>query len=175
MEGLKTAGGVEGDSEVACKGWRKGRRTLVGVNLVAQCEQKKNTKTKQKGRTDLVVYQAPLLEKSMDAHDRADVASKVATTGSDGKILCRTQTIGVDHKVTVVLVYGRRLGPVTRVEEFWESTSLDGVDFVHVVPGSVARDDNFMRLGREVLAGLVLKADTDCLELGRVVVVVVIV
>jgi len=111
----------------------------------------------------------------MDAHDRADVASKVATTGSDGKILCRTQTIGVDHKVTVVLVYGRRLGPVTRIEELWESTSLDGVDFVHVVPGSVAGDDNFMRLSCEVLAGLVLEADTDCLKLGRVVVVVVIV
>ena len=48
MEGLKTAGGVEGDSEVACKGWRKGRRTLVGVNLVAQCEQKKTQKQNKK-------------------------------------------------------------------------------------------------------------------------------
>lgn len=58
--------------------------------------------------TDLVINQAPLLEKSMDTHDGTDVASKVATTGSDSEILSWTQAIGVDHKVAVVLVYGGR-------------------------------------------------------------------
>lgn len=34
VEGLETAGCVEGDTEVTCEGRRKGRRTLVRVNLV---------------------------------------------------------------------------------------------------------------------------------------------
>jgi len=134
-----------------------------------------STKTQKKDRTDLVVDQAPLLKKSMDAHDGADVAGKVAATGSDGEILCWAQTIGVHHKVAVVLVYGGGFGPVTRVEELGEGTSLDGVDLVHAVPGSVAGDDDLVRLRCEVLASLVLETEADGLELGRVVVDVVVI
>lgn len=46
MEGLETARGVEGDSEVACEGWRESRRPLVGVDLVVRCEHK-NTEKRQ--------------------------------------------------------------------------------------------------------------------------------
>ena len=107
----------------------------------------------------------------MDTHDSADIASKVATTGSDCEILCRTQAVSVDHEVAVVLVYRGRFGSVTGIEELWESASLDRMNFVTGIPGSIARDNNFMSLGCQVLASLILETKASCLELGRIVVV----
>ena len=48
------------------------------------------------------------------------------------------------------------------------------MDFVHVEPGSVAGDNDFMGLGCQVLAGLILETETGCFELGRVVVIIVV-
>ena len=107
----------------------------------------------------------------MDTHDSTDIASKVAATGSDCKIFCWTQAVSVDHKVAVVFIYGGRFGSVTGIEKLWKSASLYRMNFVTGIPGSIARDNNFMSLSCQVLASLILETKASCLELGRVVIV----
>ena len=76
--------------------------------------------------THLIVDQAPLLEKSMNAHDSAHVSGQIAPTSCDSKIFRRSESVGVDHKVAIVLVNRRCLGPIPRVEELGQS-SLSGL------------------------------------------------
>jgi hypothetical protein len=83
-------------------------------------------------------------------HDRTDVSREVPPTRGDGQILARVEPVRVDHKVAVVLVDGRDLAPVLRVEELGQGPALDGVDRREVEPGAVRGDDDRVRLGREV-------------------------
>lgn len=82
----------------------------------------------------------------MHAHDGTDIARQIAAAGGDGKVLDRVQAVGVDHEVTVVLVYRWGLAPVPVVEELGQRFPLDVVDRVHVKPGAVAREHNRMGL-----------------------------
>lgn len=84
--------------------------------------------------TNLIIYQSPLFEESVDTHDGTHIASQVSSTGSHGKVLSRSEPVCIDHEVTIVLVNGRRLGPVARVKKLRESTAFDGVCFRHVEP-----------------------------------------
>ena len=53
MEGLETAGCVEGDAEMSCERWGQGGRTLVRVNLL-QCK-RAVTQKRRKGIINLVI------------------------------------------------------------------------------------------------------------------------
>jgi hypothetical protein len=55
----------------------------------------------------------------MDAHYGADIASQVSTTRSHSEVFRRSESVSIDHEVAIVLIYGRRLGPVTGIEELW--------------------------------------------------------
>jgi hypothetical protein len=94
----------------------------------------------------------------MHAHDGADIAGQVPSAGRDGQIFARVETIGVDHKVAVVLVDMRRLASVAAVEELRQGLALNVVDGVHVEPGAVARQHDGVRLGDEVFASSILYA-----------------
>lgn len=56
----------------------------------------------------------------MNANDGAHVSCKVTTTSRDGEILCRIETVGIDHEISVILVYLRCFGAIFVIEEFWE-------------------------------------------------------
>ena len=100
----------------------------------------------------LVIDEAPLLEEGVDAHDGADIASQVPPAGSDGEVLGGVQAVGVDHKVSVVFVHGRRFAAVAAVEELGQSLALAVVDVAHVEPGRIAGDDGRVCLRDEVRA-----------------------
>jgi hypothetical protein len=80
------------------------------------------------------------------AHDGTDITRQIATAGGDGKVLDRVQPVGVNHEITVVLVYRRGLASVPVVEELGQRFPLDVVDSVHVKPGAVAWEHNRMGL-----------------------------
>lgn len=124
--------------------------------------------------TYLIVNQSPLLQEAMDAHDGTDIASQIPSTRSDSKVLGGAQAIRVDHKVTVILVYSRGLAAIPRVEELGERFLFYGVDFGHVEPGRVGGDDDVVGLRGEVLARLLLEAQTRGLVLRGVLLVVVV-
>ena len=73
----------------------------------------------------------------MDAHDGAYVTGQVSAACGDGKVLGWVQTVGVDHKVAVVLVDVGGFASVAIVEELRQSLALNGVNGVHVEPGAV--------------------------------------
>lgn len=98
----------------------------------------------------LVVNQPPLLKERMDAHDRADISSKVATAGRNRKVLDGVESIGVDHKISVVLVDGGGLAAVPAIEEFGQGLLLYRVDDVHIKPGGIAGENNGMCLRDKV-------------------------
>lgn len=87
----------------------------------------------------------------MHAHDGAHITSQVAAASRDGEVLNRVEAVCVNHKIAVILVYGRGLAAIPVVEEFGQGLALDVVDGVHVEPCAVARQDDGMRLGDEVL------------------------
>lgn len=99
----------------------------------------------QMQRTYLIVDQAPLLEEGMDAHDSADIASKVASACGDSEILGWIKTVRVNHKIAIVLINSLSFTPIAVVEELWYALALNIMDRIHVKPGAVAREDN--RLG----------------------------
>lgn len=102
----------------------------------------------------LVVDKSPLFEERMHAHDGANVSRQVSSAGGDSEVLRRPQPVRVDHEVAVVLVNRRCLAPVPRVEELWHGAPFYGVDFGHVEPRRVRRDNDLVRLGSEVLSRL---------------------
>lgn len=92
----------------------------------------------------------------MDAHDGADIASKIAAASCDGEVLDRIETISVNHKISIILINSRRLATVSVVEELGERLPLNVVDLVHVEPSAITREHNGMSLGNKMFAGSVL-------------------
>jgi hypothetical protein len=78
----------------------------------------------------------------MYAHDCANISSKISAASSEGKILARIETVGIDHEVAIVLVNGWSLASVPVVEELWQSLALNVVDRVHIKPSAVTWEDN---------------------------------
>jgi hypothetical protein len=64
----------------------------------------------------------------MDPHDGSDIPSQIPPTGSHCQILPRVESVGIDHKVPVILVNTWRLAPIPIREEFGERTTFDRVD-----------------------------------------------
>ncbi len=52
----------------------------------------------------LIVDETPLLQKGVHTHDSAYVACKISSARRDGEILGGPETIGIDHKVAIILV-----------------------------------------------------------------------
>lgn len=94
----------------------------------------------------LVIDQSPLLKKRVDTHDGTDISGEVTPASRDSQIFNRVQSVGVDHKVAVVLVDGRGLAAVPTVEELRHGLALDVVDRVHVKPCAIAGQNDSMCL-----------------------------
>ncbi len=52
----------------------------------------------------LVVDETPLLQKCVHTHNSAYVACKIPSARSDGEVFGGPETIGIDHKVPIILV-----------------------------------------------------------------------
>lgn len=102
--------------------------------------------------TYLVVDQTPLLKEGMDSHDGANITSQVSTASRYCQILDGVQSVGIDHKVAIVFVDSGGFASVAVVEELGHGLAFDVVNRVHVEPGTIARQDNRMCLGNEMLA-----------------------
>lgn len=114
----------------------------------------------------LVVDQAPLLEKSVDTHDGADISRKVPPTCRDSQVFGRVQAVCVDHEIAIVLVDGRGLASVTGVEELGQGLAFEVVYLMHIEPGAVAGEDDGVCLFNEVAAGSRLDVGLCLLRLG---------
>jgi hypothetical protein len=100
---LETTRSVEDNPEVASKWWSEGGGARFRVNLCdGALEQAAREPTKL--HTDLVVDQTPLLQKSVHAHDGAYISCEIPPARSDGEVLCRPETVRVDHEVSIILV-----------------------------------------------------------------------
>lgn len=62
----------------------------------------------------LVVNQAPLFQKAVDAQDGAGIARQVAAAGGDGQVLRRVQPIRINHEIAIchvaIVVHGKQEG-----------------------------------------------------------------
>lgn len=94
---------------------------------------------KKQKNSYLVIDQAPLLEECVNSHNSTDVPGKIPPTCRYREILCRVQTVCVDHEVTIVFVDCWSFAPVPTVKELWQSLSLKLVDVVHVEPCTITR------------------------------------
>lgn len=94
----------------------------------------------------LVVDEAPLLEKRVHTHDRANIASKVTSTGCDGKIFHRVEPVGINHEVTIIFIDSWSLASVAVVEELGQRLALNVVNRVHVEPGAITWQHDGVRL-----------------------------
>ena len=68
--------------------------------------------------TYLIVDQAPLFKKRMHPHDPADIPRQIPPTSRHSEIFSWIQSIRVDHEISVILVYRRRLAAIPTREEF---------------------------------------------------------
>lgn len=98
----------------------------------------------------LIVDKSPLFQERMYSHDGADIASQVPSTRRDCEILDGIQAVGVDHKITVVLVDGRCFASVSTVEEFGQGFLFQRVYGLHVKPCAVTWKDDLMGLSDQV-------------------------
>jgi hypothetical protein len=103
MKGLEATGSVEDDTEVASKWWGECSRARFWVNL-CKATLAHTFGESRDVHTHLVVNETPLLQKSVHTHESAYVACKIPSARSDGEVLGRPETIGVDHKVPIILV-----------------------------------------------------------------------
>jgi hypothetical protein len=55
-------------------------------------------------KTDLVVDESPLLQECVNTHDSTDVTCKVSSARGDSEILCRSESVRIDHEVAIILV-----------------------------------------------------------------------
>ena len=74
----------------------------------------------------------------MDSHDGADISGQITSASSDCQILLGVESIRIDHEVSVVLVYSRRLASIAAVEELGQGFLFDVRNLVHIKPGAVA-------------------------------------
>ena len=148
LEGLQASWGIGDDSEVASERGSNVGGSGLWINLNGLIEIKVK---KHHFRAHLVIDQTPLFKERMNAHNRTNIASKIATARSDSQVFDRVQTVGVDHEIAVVLVGRRGLASVAAVEELCQSLFLDGIDGVHVEPSGVARENDCVGLGDELI------------------------
>jgi hypothetical protein len=66
----------------------------------------------------LIIDQSPLLQEPMDPHDSSHITSQIPPTSRNSQILSRVQPISIDHEISIILVYTRRLAPVPIGKEF---------------------------------------------------------
>jgi hypothetical protein len=85
----------------------------------------------------LVVDKSPLLQELVHAHDSTYIASQVPSACGYCEVLCRVQSVCVDHEITVVLVDSGCLAAVAVVEELRKCLLLDVVNSRHVEPRAV--------------------------------------
>lgn len=78
--------------------------------------------------TNLVVNESPLLQELVHTHNGAHIASQIPSASGDCEVLCRVQSVSVDHEITVVLVDRRCLATVAVVEEFGKRLLLNVVN-----------------------------------------------
>lgn len=67
----------------------------------------------------LVIDQTPLLEERVNSHNCANITRQISPAGSNGKIFHWVQPVGIDHKISVVLVHSWCLAAIAVIEEFW--------------------------------------------------------
>jgi len=78
---------------------------------------KKKSREKKAEQGHLVVDQAPLLKKGVNASDGAHISHKISAAGSHGQVLRWIQAVGVDHEIAIFLVNSRVLGLIFLVEK----------------------------------------------------------
>lgn len=100
----------------------------------------------------LVVDKSPLLQELVHAHDSTHISSQVPSACSHCEVLCRVQSVCVDHEITVVLVDRRSLAPVAVVEELGKCLLLNVVNSRHVEPCAVGRQDDSVILVDQMCA-----------------------
>jgi hypothetical protein len=66
----------------------------------------------------LVIDQSPLLQESMNPHDSSHITGQIPPTSRNSQILSGIQPISINHEISIILVYTRRLAPVSIGEEF---------------------------------------------------------
>jgi hypothetical protein len=64
----------------------------------------------------------------MNPHYSSHISSQIPPTSSHSQIFPRVESVGIDHKVPVILVNTWRLAPIPIREEFGERTTFDRVD-----------------------------------------------
>ena len=133
---MKSTWRVRDDAEVSGEWRTNGRRSSTWINLLRSLI---GGEERSKSIPYLVIDQAPLLEECVNSHNGTDVPGKIPPTCRYREILCRVQTVCVDHEVTIVLVDRWSFAPVSAVKELWQSLSLKLVDVVHVEPGAITR------------------------------------
>ena len=78
----------------------------------------------------------------MNTHNCTNISSQVSPAGGNGQIFDWVKAIRVDHEVSVIFVDRWSFASVSVVEEFGEGLSFNIIDFVHVEPRTVTREDD---------------------------------
>ena len=99
----------------------------------------------------LIINKTPLFQESMNSHDSTNISSQVAPARSTGDVLCRVETVCINHEVAIRQVDLWCLWFVLPIEELWQGTFLYCVDRIVVKPCRVAWDDDVMRLLRHII------------------------
>jgi hypothetical protein len=108
--------------------------------------------------THLIVDQTPLLEESVHPHDCTHISRQVPPTSGNGKILCRIETVRVDHEISVILVNLGRFTSVLPAEKFWQRLPLERMNGAQVEPCGIGRDNQRVGLSSEVSGSQVMQS-----------------
>lgn len=86
----------------------------------------------------------------MHPHDTPHITRQIPPARRDCQIFTRIQAVRVDHEISVILVYARRLAAVLVAEELWDGAALDRVDGTEREPRRVGWNDERVGLRGEV-------------------------
>lgn len=86
----------------------------------------------------------------MDSHDTTDISGQIAPARSDCKIFVRIKAVRIDHEVAIVFIDRRRLAAIPIVEKLRHGFPLNVVDFVHVEPPRITRNDDSVPLSYQI-------------------------